>query len=246
MPKYIIRLDDACQEANWNNWNRIESILDRYDIKPIVAVIPDNNDEKLIYDDKGEQFYWEKVKEWSEKKWSIGLHGYKHLYQNDNSGIINIGNKSEFSGLTLDSQKKKIRSAWKIFIDKGIEPNIWVAPSHSFDKNTLIAIKEETNIYILSDGIALNVFYDLGFFWIPQQLWSIRKMYFGKIWTICLHPNTMTLKNIDTFENKLKVLYKEVIDVSSLDLIKKRRSIIDKIFEKLFYVTLFIKRRIKK
>ena len=55
MPKYLIRLDDACQQANWPNWHRIENILNLYGIKPIVAVIPDNKDPNLKYIDKGHE-----------------------------------------------------------------------------------------------------------------------------------------------------------------------------------------------
>ena len=40
MKKYIIRLDDAAEKMNIDNWEKMENILDRYDIKPLVGVIP--------------------------------------------------------------------------------------------------------------------------------------------------------------------------------------------------------------
>lgn len=41
----------------------------------------------------------------------------------------------------------------------GIDPTVWIAPAHSFDKNTLIALKLETNIRIISDGFVLPCFH---------------------------------------------------------------------------------------
>ena len=44
MIKYIFRLDDACPSMNHEKWNRILSIFDKYNISPIIAVIPNNQD----------------------------------------------------------------------------------------------------------------------------------------------------------------------------------------------------------
>ena len=49
MVKYIVRLDDACETHNISKWTAIEKILDQYSIKPIVGVIPSNEDKKLQY-----------------------------------------------------------------------------------------------------------------------------------------------------------------------------------------------------
>ena len=35
MLKYIIRLDDACPNMKKDNWERVEKLLDKYNIKPI-------------------------------------------------------------------------------------------------------------------------------------------------------------------------------------------------------------------
>ena len=47
MVKYIIRLDDACDTQDMQKWNEIEKILNEFSIKPIVGVIPNNQDEQL-------------------------------------------------------------------------------------------------------------------------------------------------------------------------------------------------------
>lgn len=44
MSHYVIRLDDACPTMNHANWNRMEYLLDKYSVRPIVGVIPENQD----------------------------------------------------------------------------------------------------------------------------------------------------------------------------------------------------------
>jgi len=44
---YLIRLDDACSEMDSERWQRVEEVLDEFNIKPIIAVVPDNQDSDL-------------------------------------------------------------------------------------------------------------------------------------------------------------------------------------------------------
>ena len=32
MPKYLIRLDDACHQSNWDNWDKIQQLFSKYKI----------------------------------------------------------------------------------------------------------------------------------------------------------------------------------------------------------------------
>lgn len=45
MLNYIIRLDDACPTMNHENWRKVEKLLDKYDIRPIVGIIPNSKDD---------------------------------------------------------------------------------------------------------------------------------------------------------------------------------------------------------
>ena len=54
---YLIRLDDACPTMNRRKWQRIEDILDRYGVKPMVGVIPANADPKQIIDEPDRHFW---------------------------------------------------------------------------------------------------------------------------------------------------------------------------------------------
>ena len=62
MPKYLIRLDDACHQSNWDNWDKIQQLFSKYKIKPIVGVIPSNRDHKF------KEFTLQELKETSRTK----------------------------------------------------------------------------------------------------------------------------------------------------------------------------------
>ncbi len=202
MPTYLIRLDDACPTMDHKKWNKIFDILDKYDIKPIVAVIPNNADKNMIIDHYNNNF-WNNVKKWQRRGYHIAMHGYDHNYISENSGLIPMNNKSEFAGVDKNIQIKKIQHGWKIFKKNGISPKIWVAPSHTFDKNTLRVLKKETDIYIISDGVACYPYSKYNFFWVPQQLWWFEEKKDG-VWTVCLHPNNINEEQIKKLENILK------------------------------------------
>jgi len=226
--KYIIRLDDACPTMDKNKWNRIEDLLNKYDIKPIVAVIPNNNDPQLIIDNSDNSF-WNKVRLWQMKGWEIALHGYDHLYITTKGGLVPKNNDSEFAGVTLANQEEKITKGINIFKENQINTKIWVAPSHSFDENTLIALKKHTNVEIISDGIALRPFKKYSFKWIPQQLCDFKYLPFG-VWTICLHPNTLKDERFLEMEKFLRKYRTKIISASDVTSYQERESLIDKIY----------------
>jgi hypothetical protein len=61
--RYLVRLDDACPTSNRKMWREAESILDANDVRPIVAVIPDNRDAKMLIDEPDPDF-WERTRGW--------------------------------------------------------------------------------------------------------------------------------------------------------------------------------------
>ena len=235
--KYIFRLDDATAFLNIDKWNKIEAIFKEFNIKPIVAVTPDNKDPGLKYSDEDIHF-WEKVNNWKDIGWDIAMHGYQHLYHEVERKklIIPYYDRSEFAGLSLEEQKDKIRKSLKIFNANNIDPKIWVAPSHSFDKLTLKALKVESNIKIVSDGISLYPYYKNDFYFLPQQLWDVKKKYKG-IWTICLHPDTMTDEQIKAFEKEISFeeIHNNIISMKDIRLEKNRYICINFIYKVYFW-----------
>ena len=210
-PSYLIRFDDICPTMNWAVWDRLERILGNHDIKPILAVVPDNRDPKLIIDKKNTDF-WDRVRSWQERDWGIALHGYQHVYETDCCGLLGINRHSEFAGLAYDVQRYKIERGLSIFAEHGIHADAWVAPGHAFDETT-VRILVEFGIRVISDGFYWRPVVRLGALWIPQQMWRFRTMPWG-IWTICYHHNWFSEEDIRKIEDDI-VRNKQAI--SSLD-----------------------------
>jgi predicted deacetylase len=235
--RYIFRLDDATSFMDTKKWKAIEEIFQQYGIVPIVAVTPDNRDPDLMYQELNPNF-WKLIKEWEDKGWEIAMHGYQHLYHKVNRKelLFPYYDRSEFAGLTFKKQQEKIRKSIDIFRKNGFDPKVWVAPSHSFDCKTLRALLCETNINIVSDGIAQYPFHERSFYFIPQQLWSVKKKKYG-VWTICLHPDTMSYEDIEQFKYDLSIsqIYKAATSVKGLNMTRRQKSVNDKIYSFLFW-----------
>ena len=75
----LIRIDDVAENMNWDLMRKTELLFEKYSIKPVIGVIPNNKDnEILIYPKKND--FWEQVRSWRNKGWEIAMHGYTHVY----------------------------------------------------------------------------------------------------------------------------------------------------------------------
>ncbi len=63
---YCLRLDDACPQMNAEKWAGVERILDKYKVRPIVGVIPENRDPDFVA--VADENFWEKACEWQKKR----------------------------------------------------------------------------------------------------------------------------------------------------------------------------------
>lgn len=196
MIKYFFRVDDIAPNMNWENFNLLVSIFKKHNIKPLLAVIPDNKDPKLLEYPFIPDF-WVIINELKQDGWIIGQHGWQHLTQ-AGGGILKIHNSGEFGGLDLNVQEKMVRNGKDIILSKFEQSEIFVAPRHSFDRNTVKALRHN-NFQFISDGIGLYPFKKWGLVWLPQILWRPRKWLFGLV-TVALHPNTMTGKDFNDLE----------------------------------------------
>ena len=197
MVKYCFRLDDICETLDWNKFNRLKEIFNKYKVKPLLGVIPNNEDNSLIVN-KPNPDYLKEIDLLVGKGWEVSIHGFKHLYCNKNPGILKYPNKSEFAGLSFEEQKEKINKGMLILEKKGIKTNIFMAPSHSFDAVTIEVLKSE-NIKYITDGFGLFPYKHHGIVFVPQQVANVREFLFGNI-TFCLHPNNLTEKNFQDIE----------------------------------------------
>lgn len=184
--RYLLRFDDICPTMNWTVWDRVEPMLVRHDIRPILAVVPDNQDPQLMIQPPRSDF-WDRVRSWQASGWCIALHGYQHRYLSRDAGLMGINNYSEFAGLDESVQREKLRRALAIFSEQGVRADAWVAPAHAFDTTTVRLLKE-LGLDTLSDGFFFRPVRYLDVLWIPQQFWHFRPMPAG-LWTVCLHVN---------------------------------------------------------
>ena len=199
---------------NWAVWAQVEEILLEFEVRPILSVIPDNQDEtlKVCEPNKG---FWDEVRTWQARGWAIGLHGYQHLYATQDAGIVGINNRSEFSCLSLEEQLYKVERALEIFERERVTPDVWVAPGHSFD-GTTVKVLRSAGIRYISDGLFLFPHVDpLGVLWVPQQFWRFRWMPLG-VWTVCSHFNKWTARDIAMFRSDVQRFQHAIADFTNI------------------------------
>ena len=236
MPKYIMRLDDACDKMDVEKWARMEALLDKYDIKPLVGIIPRCEDEEMADYPQNPDF-WTIADRWQQKGWTLALHGYNHVYGTECGGLNPVNHRSEFAGEPIEVQKEKIRMGTEILKSHGIAPKVFFAPSHTFDENTLIALTECSDIRIISDTVANDAYTENGFTFVPQQSGRARKLPF-KIVTFCYHPNTMEDSAFSYLEAFLKENEKSFIPFPLTEKTRKKD-----FFDRILKTVYFLKRR---
>lgn len=241
---YLLRLDDASEYMDNEKWDTIEILLDKYNIKPIVGVIPKNEDEVLVNRYEENKEFWNSVRRWQGKGWDIALHGFNHVYSTNSGGINPVNLRSEFAGIPLKEQKIKILWALNIFEENGLNPLIFLAPSHTFDENTLKALEEESNIRIVSDTIANDVYKAGEFYFIPQQSGHARWLP-CKITTFCYHPNDMTEDGFRKLEDFIKRKRSRFGSFKELSLKDRRLSIYDLFLRSIYFFLRRIRSKFK-
>lgn len=139
--KIAVRMDDITSDMDWERFLSFKEILDTYGIRPLIGVVPDNGDENLHRAKEAGNF-WEYIKELQDKGWLIALHGYRHTYTTSKGGLFPLNNFSEFAGIPFEEQKDMLKQGTEVLARHGIATDIFMAPAHSYDKNTLKALKE--------------------------------------------------------------------------------------------------------
>lgn len=232
---FLLRLDDASEYMDLSKWSRMHDLLTKYGIKPVFGIIPDNQNEELKEYGRVPAFY-KMVSEWIQEGWIPALHGYDHVYLTKEGGLNPVNRVSEFAGVDYEVQKKKIEMGIEILKQQGIAPEIFFAPSHTFDENTLKALHEASNIRIISDTVAYDQYYDpkSDFFFLPQQTGRVRKLPFRFV-TFCYHPNTMRDEMFDELEEFIKEYREQFIAFSSKMLKKRSFGVMDLLLRKMYF-----------
>ena len=208
----LIRMDDIAENMNWQYMDRCELLFDKFNLKPLLGVIPENKDPEFLKYPKNSDF-WSRVKSWKKKGWEISMHGYTHLYekQTKKNDIFNYGGSSEFFGLDYQNQLNKIKLGLKKFKEKNISIRSFFAPNHTYDLNTLRALKE-CNIKIVIDGYGLFPYYKFDLLFVPQLFYKEILLPFG-IQSTSMHINYWDIKYLNNFEDFINKNYNKVVDI---------------------------------
>lgn len=232
---YLIRLDDAAEYMDIQKWLRAVELITNFGVTPLIGVIPKCEDSKFVAKYEYNSDFWNVVQNWQERGCIMAMHGFNHVSKLAKGGLNPIHNRSEFVSLSLEEQKIKIKKGYDILKKQKIDAKVFFAPCHTFDENTLQALKEETSIRIISDTIANDVYKKGDFFFLPCQEGKCRTLPF-KFVTIALHPNEMKEKDFTTLEQFLKTKANNCVkNFNNLSLHERQLSFYDKILRFLYF-----------
>lgn len=235
MLKYIIRLDDACPTMHEENWKKVEKILDKYNIKPIVGVIPENKDSEFNH--KEIKDFWKKYPiRWQEKGWIIAVHGCYHKYGYHKTLFKRI--RTEFTGKSYDEQNKLISDGYNILKEKGVNATCFFAPNHTFDNTTVKVCKDLGCFEFISDGYAFFPYKNKGMLFLPSVFDTPHKVSKKGIFTFVYHPTNITEEKLKYLEEFIKQ-NREEFDVDLNEIVTKyknrKRSIKDYLLQFAIY-----------
>lgn len=182
-----IRIDDVCPTMNYQKFETAMALLEKYKVKPLLGIVPDCKDPDLKEEEPHENF-WEMVRNMQKSGCIIAMHGYRHCYDIDKRGNVNDRTRSEFAGHPYEIQYEKIQKGKKILEEQGIFTEIFFAPSHSYDSNTLKALHANGFKYI-SDGRSHKAYKQCGVICVPCRSFGLPKMKKNGNYTVVLHPS---------------------------------------------------------
>jgi len=242
MVRYFIRLDDLCHTSNLQKWQRFFDVFNRFGVKPIIAVIPANKDAKLLDCGSYNPHFWSLVRKLQANGYIIGLHGYDHVYVSSDAGLLQTNKRAEFAGMPIAVQGQKLAAAAKIFNNEGITTQVFVAPAHSLDRQTLAALRQVTSIRTISDGLLPFPYRRFGFNWLPVQLAETTVKKKGT-WTFNYHPETCTDEMFQQMEDFIRMHWAQFARIE--DVSYKPYRIIEKLWENYLIYKRSLKEQIK-
>ena len=188
MKKCLIRFDDICPTMDWEQFDKAMELMHKFKIKPLLGIVPDNNDPDLIIDSPRGDF-WEKMRELQNNGFAIAMHGYHHVYDKKYPLTSVCGLKhSEFAGNSYANQYEKIKKGKALLNEHGIDTDVFFAPAHTYDTNTLKALRDNGFRY-LSDGKASAPYKQYGIVCIPCRSTSVPIVGENGYYTAVCHPS---------------------------------------------------------
>lgn len=186
--KILLRFDDVCPTMNWEQWGKAMKLLKEVGgVKALIGVIPDCQDPRLKIDPPREDF-WEYIRKLQTDGHAIAMHGLHHVFELKANGIVTRNKISEFAGLPYQVQLDKIRKGKEIMASHGIDTDIFFAPAHSYDDNTLRALAA-CGFKWVSDGRSAKPYKRQGIVCLPERSGGVPEIKDEPYYTVVLHAH---------------------------------------------------------
>lgn len=215
---------------DWKQWNKAIEVFEKYDVKPLLGVIPECKDPDLQIDSPKENF-WEYLKNLQLKGYTLAMHGLYHQFE--------PGMHSEFAGLSYEIQFEKIKTGKTILLSHGIETNIFFAPAHAYDKNTIKALAANGFKY-MSDGFTKKPICREGVICIPCRSYGAGKIKRKGFYTSVYHAHEWAKiekqKAFFDLEKICKKYMEDIVDFESFILQPISNTFMNKFSEKCYTV----------
>jgi predicted deacetylase len=174
MSMIAFRMDDICPGMDRRKFERFQRLFSAFDVRPLIGIVPENRDPSLVVDEPQPDF-WERMRTLKARGWTISQHGYEHRYVTKDGGLLGINRASEFASLPYAEQLGKLRAGKVILKQQGLDTDIFMAPSHSYDIRTLDALLE-AGFTTVTDGYAPFIYRWRSLKFIPCQLGRPKKI----------------------------------------------------------------------
>ena len=229
--KIAVRFDDICPTMEKYRFKKVVDLLKKYNVVGLLGIVPFNKDTDLICGDEDQDFWDDMIKLQSEG-WVIGLHGVEHKLTNYGKSYVSNRMDSEFAGVSYENQLKNITRGILELHRRGLEPEVFFAPAHSFDLNTIKAVGS-AGIKIISDGRSHYSYEYRNIKFVPCRVYGLPRKPRGYV-TIALHTNQIDEKKFEELSLFLQNNKESLCNYSYLMGLKAHNSIIQKIDEVIY------------
>ncbi|MBO5031590.1 MAG: DUF2334 domain-containing protein [Lachnospiraceae bacterium] len=230
-----IRMDDITPDMDWAKFLRFKELCDLYQVKPLIGVVPQNMDENLHLNEPDTApvgDFWQYIKTLQEEGWCVAQHGVTHIYATKKMGCFPLNRLSEFAGTGYERQYKSLQKGKSILAEHDIHTDMFMAPAHSFDRNTIKALKK-SGFCRLTDGFGDRPYTRWGMTFYPisyRQSSALKKT--KGFTTFVVHTNTMNDKDFARYEQLFTQYQDRLISYAELfEIQPKKRSIFGNIKE---------------
>ena len=195
--KITIRMDDITPDMDWAKFLRFKELCDLYQVKPLIGVVPANQD-TMLHIEKPRTDYWEYLHTLQSEGWCIAQHGCTHIYNTHKKGCFPLNALSEYAGNSYEEQYASLEKGQKILKGHQIDTDIFMA--HSYDYNTLKALRE-LGFTKITDGFGRQPYQWQGLTFYPISFKQSNSLKQEKGYTtFVVHANTMNDHDFARYE----------------------------------------------